>query len=459
MIDGSQVPATPKVTHSGSTVSLSTAFGTLEVDPSSGGKLTLLNNQKQVLLSSPTAGLSSYDSKNDELSVFLGTATDSSTPRKYYGAGFEPGSPLSVDHSTPSVGNDYGKGAWSWAPQYYSPTDKYAALGVGKYDLPVQSGGGVCLPDNTGRQDCGFYNITEKQCTDKNCCWGPTKEQLPWCYAKTSAPMNDYPVSWKSKDTGVSWTIRGAAVDIYLMPSSDFYEFRRCHSHLTGKARMIPRYAFGFLAGRWGWKDRADIESKLEQFRNGSFPIDAFISDFEWFTKANDYGLPPKGAADYTDFGYNPVTFPDPKVQLDKYHGMGFKFGGIRKPRLGNTELLNYARQNGWLVPGGESGIDRNLNYSIDAMRTWYAEQNNHYLDDGVDFWWNDEGEVTYFMFDGWNEAEYLGYTNKSTTRKDKRFFSINRVYTPGMQRFGLSIWTGDIAVSWESMTRSRMRY
>jgi hypothetical protein len=38
------------------------------------------------------------------------------------------------------------------------------------------------------------------------------------------------------------------------------------------------------------------------------------------------------------------------------------RFGGIRKPRLGNTGLLNMARSNGWLIQTG-----RNLNYSISA--------------------------------------------------------------------------------------------
>lgn len=33
-----------------------------------------------------------------------------------------------------------------------------------------------------------------------------------------------------------------------------------------------------------------------------------------------------------------------------------------------------------------------------------------------------------------------------------KRFFTINRSYSPGMQRFGLVVWTGDIQSSWQSL-------
>lgn len=91
------------------------------------------------------------------------------------------------------------------------------------------------------------------------------------------------------------------------------------------------------------------------------------------------------------------------------------------------------------------------MNYTSPESRKWYQEVNQHYLEDGVDFWWNDEGEVMYFQFDGWNRAQLDGFHLHDSKR---RFFSLNRVYTPGMQRQGLSVWTGDISVSWASLAQ-----
>jgi hypothetical protein len=34
------------------------------------------------------------------------------------------------------------------------------------------------------------------------------------------------------------------------------------------------------MACRWGWQNRSYIEQTLRAFRNGSFPIDAFVSDY-----------------------------------------------------------------------------------------------------------------------------------------------------------------------------------
>jgi alpha-glucosidase len=82
-------------------------------------------------------------------------------------------------------------------------------------------------------------------------------------------------------------------------------------------------------------------------------------------------------------------------------------------------------------------------------VRDWYAKENNHYLKAGVDFWWNDEGEVTYFMFDEWTEALASGWSQINPSR---RSFSLNRAFTPGTQKYGTAIWTGDVAVSWRSL-------
>lgn len=62
---------------------------------------------------------------------------------------------------------------------------------------------------------------------------------------------------------------------------------------------------------------------------------------------------------------------------------------------------------------------------------------------------WNDEGETYYFAFYYWNAAQVEGLTNFDSK---KRFWSINRCYTPGMSRQGAVIWTGDIGVDWNSL-------
>lgn len=334
--------------------------------------------------------------------------------RLYYGAGAAAGAPLNAVSSTPRVGNQYGAGAHSWAPQYYSASDKYAALTVGPQDSST-------TPDY-------------------------------WTHGKPD--LSKYPANWSSTPGGVEWVLQGSSADLYLMPAKDLQAYRTAHSELTGAARVLPRYAFGFLAGRWGWSSQEYIEETLASFRDGAFPADAFISDFFFFTQFNDYDVPPSGSPRYHDFGYNNVSWPHPAQQLEKYHQDGFHFGGIRKPRLGNDQYIAHAAQQGWLLPAGLDNVNgegRNMNFTSAEAREWYQKENQHYLDDGVDFWWNDEGEVMYFQFDGWNRAQLAGVALNNATR---RFFTLNRAYTPGLQSLGVAVWTGDISVSWASLAQ-----
>lgn len=273
----------------------------------------------------------------------------------------------------------------------------------------------------------------------------PYSSDCPYCY----------PVGWSAGEDSVSWQVGGGAeVDLYLAPAATMKEGVQQLWKMSGPPAMPPRYAFGFLACRWGWENDGYILDILKSFRNGSYPLDAFISDFEWFTITPDYTVPDQGVDGYTDFGYNNVTFPNPQDQLKLYHDeLKVRFGGIRKPRLGNKDLLVMARSKNWTVNaqhgGGAPGHTRNLNYSIPALRDWYSEQQAHYLKDGVDFFWNDEGETYYFAFHYWNVAEVSTQTKHSP---DKRFWSINRAFTLGMQRIAATTWTGDIGVSWDSL-------
>ena len=92
--------------------------------------------------------------------------------------------------------------------------------------------------------------------------------------------LNAYQATW-SASQAVTWTFSGNQSDLYLMPAASMLDGQRVYWDLTGRPRVLPRYGHGFLASRWGWTDRAYIESMLTQFRSGSFPIDAWISDFE----------------------------------------------------------------------------------------------------------------------------------------------------------------------------------
>ncbi|CAE8625768.1 unnamed protein product [Polarella glacialis] len=249
------------------------------------------------------------------------------------------------------------------------------------------------------------------------------------------------------------------------MPASSLAEGTSAYYSLIGTPRVPPRFAFGFIASRWGWESPAYIEQILGSFRSGNFPLDAVIFDFEWFTNVSDYDLLPAGEPWYQDFDFQKKLLPDPRAQLEKYQERyNVRVGGIRKPRLGNSQVLKDLTQKGWMLPQGcQDGTwppldrtyadGRNMNFSMPEVRDWYAGKLEGMLRTApMAFWWNDEGEVDFFTFHRWNEAERKAL---ATVKPRSRFWSLNRAFSPGMARLGATLWTGDVNPTWEDLYKT----
>ena len=256
------------------------------------------------------------------------------------------------------------------------------------------------------------------------------------------------PAQWTKVNNAIKWQFNGVAADLYIWPAKTQYDALKGMAQLVGKSTVPPKWAFGFMQSRWGWVDRAYIEDALNQFRTRKLPVDAFIYDFEWYTTNPDYTT--ESQSNYIDFEFNPKLFNEPTSQISKYNSRGVKQMGIRKPRLGNTANVEYARSNGWLKNPNSGGfISRNLDYSIEAARNWYIEQMRPLVQAGMSGWWNDEGEAYYSLYYWWNKAQV---DLLKSERPNDRNFSINRSFSPGVQRFGFCTWTGDIQSDWTTM-------
>lgn len=257
---------------------------------------------------------------------------------------------------------------------------------------------------------------------------------------------DDSPARWtSSKSSSVTWTFFGPSADLYLWPAKNLYDAMKGLVQLTGKPKVPPKWAFGYLQSRWGWEDRKYIENTIDSFRILKLPVDAFIYDFEWYTVTPDYNIGPEGTHDFSDFRFNSKLFPDSSLQIASYKSRGVKFIAIRKPRLCNSANLNMARQMGWLENTGIG--NRDLNFRIDNLRQWYFKQTKPILDAGIDAWWNDEGESYYTCYYWWNKTQS---DLRDSIMPNDRHFTLNRAFSPGNQRFGYCTWTGDRESTWE---------
>ena len=237
-------------------------------------------------------------------------------------------------------------------------------------------------------------------------------------------------ITWFDSNGTMTWTVPERFADVYLMAAHDSAGVLGEYARLTGSAPIPPRWTFGFLMSRWGYKDVADVQDKWQQFRDRKIPVDAFIYDYDWYTD---------------DWEFNPATFPVPAANLAKRHAMDLHFVGIRKPRIGGAHS-DFAKSSGWSIPA-PFGTD--LRFDIEPARAWWWKYQLPLLKAGVDGWWNDEAEQAYDEFFYMSQQQYLGGRAVSANRQ----WSIDRAFSPGLQRYGAAVWTGDIDSTWAAFS------
>mmetsp|Transcript_56516 Transcript_56516/g.123584 ORF Transcript_56516/g.123584 Transcript_56516/m.123584 type:complete len:1328 (-) Transcript_56516:77-4060(-) len=340
--------------------------------------------------------------------------------------------------------------------------------------LALSTAGGVLYGKGAAINDAHRLTSTSTQPQVCNCAsfvpyyWSTDGYAALGVVSGTDNPRDRrvYPASYTSDGKWLSWGFLGS-LELYIMPAASLSAGTQAYMDLTGVPRMPPRYAFGFLASKWGWGNSSDIKDTVQSFRTQQFPIDAVVMDYEWYSMRTDRGFSPHGESWFEDFGIRKDMFADPNRQLRELRSsLKVHLGAIRKPRLGNDRLLDQAHRNGWLLPGGLPGgkfppdIDRsysfrrNLDFSKTEVRDWYARQLLHLIGVGLDFWWNDEGETEYFTYQYWNEAEVQALRSSANSSRD-RFFSLNSAFSPGLARLGAAVWTGDVDASWEDLRRT----
>lgn len=281
-------------------------------------------------------------------------------------------------------------------------------------------------------------------------------------YAALAVTSDDNkPASWnvQADQASVAWDFPGTTADLYLMPATTLREAAKDYAQLTGYPPVPPRWTFGFMQSRWGWTNRTYIEDAMKQFINRQLPVDVFIYDVEWYTPTIDYSLPADGASDFKDFSWNSALFPDPAAQISAYKAQGLYAVAIRKPRLGNSELLHMMREKHWDLPNWQKNIpvmgslaSHLLDYEQPAVRDWYSLQLGPLLGEGIDGWWNDEGEGSYTTFQYWIMAEQEA---QAKFKSGTRLWTLNRAFSPGLQRLGAAVWTGDIEAKWSQLART----
>jgi len=230
-------------------------------------------------------------------------------------------------------------------------------------------------------------------------------------------------------------------LDVFVVASADPKVIVGEYARLTGLAELPPLWSFGYMQSHRTLAGPEEIDWVARTFREKRLPCDALIylgTEFApsgWNTRNGE-------------FAWKAENFPDPKRFIDEMHDRHFKVVlhiVIEGKRMSGAVAEACTPEKN--VPSGRTADDQ---WPDDRAVSCYWPYHKPLYDLGVDGMWPDQG-------DGLDEPSRLArirmyWEGPQRYRPNERPFALHRNGTPGMQRYGAFLWSGDVFSTWETL-------
>ncbi|GAB4520942.1 MAG: glycoside hydrolase family 31 protein [Amphiplicatus sp.] len=266
-------------------------------------------------------------------------------------------------------------------------------------------------------------------------------------------------------------------IDYYFIHGKDMDGIIAGYRRLTGKAVMLPRWAYGFWQSRQRYTTQDELLDVLREYRARAIPIDNIVLD--WFYWPEDK---------WGSHDFDSSRFPNPEGMVDAVHDMNAQIMISVWPKFypgtKNFDELNekgyiYQRNlemntRDWVGPGYRSSFYDP--YSAEARTIFWRQMRDKLDAVGFDAWWLDATEpdihsnlsheeralrmgptamgpgAEYFNSYALPNAQGVYEGERAGAEPDRRVFILTRSGFPGLQRYGAAAWSGDVAARWDDL-------
>lgn len=258
-------------------------------------------------------------------------------------------------------------------------------------------------------------------------------------------------------------------LDYYFLAGDNMNEIIQSFRALTGKAAMLPRWAFGYIQSQERYETAEEILNITSEFRDRKIGLDAIVLDWmSW--KGNLWGQKT----------FDEERFKDPKAMIEELHRRNVRFMMSIWPNM-NEECEDYKEfaENRLLL--GASNIYNA--FSPEGRSLYWKQLERNLFKAGVDAWWCDSSEPitpewersqkphpseAYHNFVeeskkimpiekanayGLYHAQGI-YQGQRQENFQKRIVNLTRNGYVGSQKYGTILWSGDTYASWENFER-----
>ncbi|GGR19087.1 alpha-xylosidase [Streptomyces roseolus] len=266
----------------------------------------------------------------------------------------------------------------------------------------------------------------------------------------------------------VQFSVEGQTVEYHVVAGPTPKDVLRRYTALTGRPALPPPWSFGlWLTTSFTTPyDEATVASFVDGMAARDIPLSVFHFDCFWMREYQ-----------WSDFAWDPETFPDPDGMLARLKARGLRVGLWINPYIAQkSALFDEAAAAGFLVrrPNGDiwqwdlwqAGMAL-VDFTNPAARTWFQDKLRPLLDQGVDCFKTDFGEriPTDVAWHDGSDPERMH--NHYTHLYNRTVFELlekergpgeavlfARSATAGGQQFPVH-WGGDCWASFEAMAES----
>ncbi|WP_396594134.1 TIM-barrel domain-containing protein [Brevundimonas sp. R86498] len=272
------------------------------------------------------------------------------------------------------------------------------------------------------------------------------------------------------------WSEVGHAIDYYYIGGDSLDAVIAGYRGLTGKATLLPRWAYGFWQSRQRYNTQAEVVDTVRRYRELGLPIDNVVQD--WFYWPEDA---------WGSHAFDPARFPDPGQMVRDVHALDANIILSVWPKFyPTTEHYRqldaiggmYTRNvemgaRDWLGPGYANSF---YDPYLPAARALYWKQISDSMG-AFDFdgWWLDSVEPDMhsnldiaertlrmgptaigpgaLVFNSYPLVNAEGvYQGFRAEQPDTRTYILTRSAWGGLQRTGSVLWSGDVVARWDDL-------
>ena len=168
-------------------------------------------------------------------------------------------------------------------------------------------------------------------------------------------------------------------LDYYFLGGGDMFQIVRDFRKITGKATMLPKWAYGYIQSQERYENAEEILAVADEFGKRGLGVDCLVLDWmSW----------PDGQWGQKTF--DPSRFPDPSAMIEKLHKKGIRFMLSIWPNMSGItpDYKEFAEKS--CCSQAQKSI---MHLNRMAVLFYWNQVENHLACHGIDGWWADSSE------------------------------------------------------------------